>query len=262
MKKYLVLLFVCTFPSRRVSLQRTLRLECLSILLFVCTFFACAKKSEDPTENPIPFIPPSSTYTPQWKSLKQGEYDSCYIKNGSMYIANKHHTKESGGGSISSGASSTFRISGDCEIKIKFSDYAPTVTSVLKDLVNITIRDEAFSTAALFYAYLSNGYIAIQNVGHANPSKSTYGKEGEFYLKREGGTYTTWFRAVEDTVFYDVVDYPTGDLTITLGIATTQDSDPVKRAHVQIDEVLVYDHSGKQLVAPFNSKSISYIDPE
>ena len=105
---------------------------------------------------------------------------------------------------------------------------------------------------------LSNGYIDIQDTLNNSPSKSTYGKEGEVYLKRVGNQYTTWFRAAGDTVFYNNANYPKGDLTMTMGVVAMQVTNPVKRATVQIDAVEVRNANNRLITDPLNTNSIRY----
>jgi hypothetical protein len=217
----------------------------------ILLFSSCNRKN-DAASSPAP----ASVYSYQWYSTMQNANDSCYFKNGGFYISNQYHTDGSSI-PIASVVNSRFNISGDCEVKIKFSNFNPTGTTILSDAVNISFSGKGI-LKPLVTMLLSNGYLSAQDTLNSKLPKSSYSKQGEAYFKRVGNSYTSWFRAGSDTVFCNIPNYPSNDLGLTIGVIAAQANNPVKSASLQIDEISVYDASGKLIIDPLNVNSIKY----
>ncbi len=215
----------------------------LSSVLFLS---ACSKK-DDPA--------PSDSNFPatQWYSYKGYNEDTVEVKNGYLYLTANYVSDNSKGTTIGSFKT----IKGDFELLVKYSAFAATGTNTNSETFGAFLTKTSGQTATpVLSAIIGNTLMYAQDSVVANTLfKSTSNREGEWYVKRTGSDMTSWFRAGNDTLKLNKMNYTAADLTMNFSIAAF-DNTPAKTS-IQIDDFTITGGGGDMLSDPFDTNDIT-----
>lgn len=210
---------------------------------------ACSKKDDDPAPAPTNVYP-----TTQWYGNKGNSVDTIDVLNGYLYMTSKHKS-----GSAKSTSVGSFRkIKGDFELRVQYSDFRATGTNPTSETFAVFLtKMQGQTVTPILTGILGNEYMYAEDSDIANTQiKSTSNTSGEWYVKRTGSDFTTWFRAGTDTLFLNKTNYTAADLYMNFSI-NASDNTPTKTS-VQIDDFSLTGSSASEAASDsFDSKDLT-----
>lgn len=214
-------------------------------LLFILPalfLISCKNKGDDPA--------PAFSISQQWYSVKAFSNDTVKVKDGYLYMSTKYGSGTVGRGSTSVG---TFkRLKGDFELRIKFSNVIMTGTD-LSETVGFALFQDGADPAVLA-GQVSNQTIMVSEPSTFPDVQPRTTNDGEFYVKRVGGNYTSWIKVGDNTSSLNKTDYFTGDLGVSMYIFSEDET--ATRTSVHIDDVIITDGGGKVVSDTFDKNNI------
>ena len=115
---------------------------------------------------------------------------------GYLYLTTSYVAGQNKGTTVSS----VKKLHGDFELRVNFSSFHTTGTSSVSETCGVSLEEDE-SRRILLSGLLSNSYLyAEDSVVNNTLIKPTSNRTGEWYVKRVGSNYTSWFRAGSDTL--------------------------------------------------------------
>lgn len=210
----------------------------LSVLLF-----SCVRNTEE--------VIPADT-TKRWLGYRQNSDDTILTKNGYAYLTT-HYGISANGTSIASNN----KLKGDFEVKISYSAFVTSGNYSFSDqlIFNFSSPKVQYPVVA---ALLTNDKIYLQDSSKTGVSKNTFQRDGEFHVKREGTAIYSWFRAGEDSLFLDKINYFSEDLSIEMLVYSADNT--ATHTTVHIDDIVVIGGGGFVKSNTFDDKTIRIIN--
>lgn len=227
--------------------QNTFFLLCALLILT-----SCSKK-----DNPAP-VPTNPGYpNTQWISVKQNQNDTADVANGYLYLNSTYSSL----GARGTGITTVKKIKGDFELLLKFSAFKPTGANSISELFGCILSSDSPKTSnGTLSLLLSKNMMYVEDSNVVNTiSKPTSNREGEWYVKRTGANYTSWFRMGSDTLKMNKTNYITSDLSLSCTIVAFDNT--VTSSSVHIDDFTLTGGGGDVKSDPFDENDITPINP-
>ena len=219
-------------------------------ILAISIFSSCSKKEDS---NPTPSNPAPEVPKTQWFSYKTVQADTADVRNGYLYMTSKYSDSESKGTSVGT----VKKIKGDFELLVKFSSFKPTGSGIFPEgfgvILSATETPHGVISAILGRSMMFAGDSAKTNAY----SKLTTNRDGEWYVKRVGSTYTSWFRAGSDTLKINKTNYITSDLSFNFSVISYDNTTTSTSVH--IDDFMLTGGGTDVKSDPFDENDITDI---
>ncbi|MBC7485628.1 MAG: hypothetical protein H7282_02615 [Cytophagaceae bacterium] len=193
-------------------------------LSFIVILFAC-KKKDDPAPAPSPDNNVPST---QWYSFKSNSGDTAKALDGYLYLTSTYTAGTTGGTSVAS----VKKIKGDFELLVKFSSFNPPTISYPLESFGIILAASETHHGTISCVLLKDYMYVNDSSASTTSPKSTHYREGEWYVKRVGADYTSWFRAGSDTLKLNKTNYITSDLSLSFSVGSFDNTSHSTSVHI------------------------------
>ncbi|MBC7485629.1 MAG: hypothetical protein H7282_02620 [Cytophagaceae bacterium] len=225
--------------------------QTLFILLSSSLLLLACSKKDDPT----PAATDPNYPTTQWISVKQNQNDTAEASNGYLYLNSTYSST----GARGTGVTTVKKIKGDFEMKVKFSSFKPTGSNTISELFGCILSSTSPKTSnGILSLLLSKNTMYVEDSNVVNTiSKPTANRQGEWYVKRTGGDYTSWFRIGSDTLKMNKTNYITSDLSMSCTIVAFDNT--VTSSSVHIDDFTLTGGGGDVKSDPFDTNDITNI---
>lgn len=194
----------------------------LPIVLFLS---ACSKKNDDPAPAPNINNTPLST---QWYSYKSNSVDTAKVINGYLYLTSTYLSSTQRSTSVGSDK----KIKGDFELLVKFSSFNPPNINYPLESFGMILSASETPHGVISCTLLKDFMYVNDSSASATSPKSTHFREGEWYVKRIGADYTSWFRAGSDTLKLNKTNYITSDLSMHFSASSFENASYSTSVHI------------------------------
>lgn len=214
----------------------------LLLILFLSAYMWSCKPSES-SSDPVP------SYT-QWYAHKQNTDDTINDVNGYLYLSTKYTAVPRIGTSVSSITS----IKGDFEIRVKYSSYHTSGSHPFSEVLGFSLAANGITPAIISGNFANTSMYITDTSSTTVPTfKTTTNRDGEFYVKRLGSSYTCWMRAGADTVYLNKTNYITQDVSMVFEIGALDNT--TNRTSVHIDDFTITGGSGAVVSDSFDANN-------
>ena len=185
----------------------------LLLTTFMLIFSSCKKSS---SSDPSPSAPST-----EWFSIRQSTADTARTMNGYLYLTTSYLTGTTPGNPLGTEVITVKKIKGDFELLAKYSSFHTTGTNSTSSTFGMILSsDNPNPSNGVLSGILEIDAMYAEDSSFATNTltKATTSREGEWYVKRTGGDYVSWFRAGSDTLFMNKTNYITSDLSFEVSI--------------------------------------------